>query len=109
MKKWTILFPTYKHVYKPEFKLNPKAASRTKTNANRLDSGINGTFAPSIPSATVILHLKPNPPAIYCLHLPQRFAFVFILFPALWRPDVRIGRQPHMALPFRVDSSSPRY
>jgi hypothetical protein len=34
----------YKHVYKPEFKLNPKAASRTKTNANRLNSGIIGTY-----------------------------------------------------------------
>lgn len=69
----------YKHAYKPEFKLNPKAASRTKTNANRLDSDINGTFAPSIPSATVILYVRTNPPAIYSLHLLPKLisAFVF--------------------------------
>ena len=69
----------YTHAYKPEFKLNPKAASRTKTNANRLDSGINGTFAPSIPSATVILYVRTNPPAIYSLYLLPKLisAFVF--------------------------------
>ena len=59
-------------VHGPEVTLNPKAASRMKTYANRLDSGIIGTFAPSIPFATVILHLNTDPLAVCCLRLRRK-------------------------------------